>query len=84
MYDIYLTLRSVTRGQKGKGILDRAGIPNALLRAPRQIAEGGCGYALALRQRDRSRARELLALARLPVEGSFLRSPDGSFTRLQP
>jgi len=81
MYDFYLTLRSVTPAQKGREAMRRAGIPCALLRAPRAIAPGGCAYALALRSRDRDRALAALERAALRPEGLWLRSGSGSFER---
>lgn len=82
MYDCYLTVRSVTRGQKGKDALNRAGIRCSLLRAPREIAPGGCAYALALSERDGARARTLMDRAGIPFTGCWLQRPDGSFVRL--
>ncbi|MBR6119677.1 MAG: DUF3343 domain-containing protein [Oscillospiraceae bacterium] len=81
MYDLYLTLRSVTPGQKGREALRRAGISCELLRAPRAIAPEGCAYALALRSRDRDRALEVLERAALRPEGLWLRGGAGSFER---
>ena len=82
MYDLYLTLRSVTPAQRGRSVLERAGLACAMLRAPREIAPGGCAYALALRARDGRRAAELLDRADIAVEGRWLRRPEG-FVRLE-
>ena len=84
MYSLYLTLRSVTWGQKGKDALTQAGMRPRLLRAPREIAPGGCAYALALPERDAALARQILDRAGVRWVGSFLRRPDGSFVRLEP
>lgn len=84
MYDIYFTLRSVTRGQRGSEVLARAGIPRALIRAPREVAAGGCGYALTVRSRDSLRAWEALTRSGVPVEGTWRRLPGGGFERLTP
>lgn len=81
MYDWYYTLRSVTWGQKGRDALRRAGVRCALLRAPREIAPGGCAYALALHREDAGRAAAALARAEVRPEGSWSRLPDGSFGR---
>lgn len=83
MYDCYLTVRSVTWGQKGRDALDRAGLRCRLLRAPREIAPGGCAYALSLPQRDGIRAEAVLDRAGVPVAGSWIRRSDGSFARLE-
>ncbi len=81
MYDLYLTMRSVTPGQKGRDVLRRAGIRCELLRAPRSIADRGCAYALTLRERDGYRALPVLDRAGLRPEGIYRRSPNGSFER---
>ncbi|MBR7010437.1 MAG: DUF3343 domain-containing protein [Oscillospiraceae bacterium] len=84
MYDMYLTVRSVTRGQKGRDVLSRAGLRCALVRAPRAIAPGGCAYALALRRGDEARALRLLERAGVPVEGCWISGADGRFERVGP
>ena len=84
MYDLYLTVRSVTPAQKGRDALSRAGVRCRLLRAPRSIAPGGCAYALALNRREADRAAAGLAGAGVAVEGAWLRREDGSFVRLGP
>lgn len=81
MYELYMTLRSVTPGQKGRDALRRAGVGCELIRAPRDIAPGGCAYALALRDRDRDRALLTLDRAGLRPEGIYRRGADGSFER---
>ena len=83
MYDYYMTVRSVTWGQKGRETLQRAGIRCRLLRAPREIAPGGCAYALALRAYDEAQARALLDRASVRWVGSYYRHPDGSFERAE-
>ena len=82
MYDCYFTVRSVTWGQKGRDALDRAGLRCRLLRAPREIAPGGCAYAISLPERDGIRARAVLDRAGITVAGSWIRRADGSFARL--
>ena len=84
MYDFYITLRSVTMGQKGRDALNRAGLSCRLLRAPREIAPEGCAYALFLRRRDGDRARTILDQSGVRAAGCFLRRQDGSYVRLEP
>ena len=81
MFDLYMTVRSVTRGQKGSDALGRAGIGHRLLRAPRSIAPGGCAYALALARRDGTGAVGVLDRAGVTVEERWLREPGGAFRR---
>lgn len=84
MNDLYLTLRSVTPGQKGRDALQKAGIRCSLLRAPREIAPGGCAYALALREQDRSRAQMVLDRSGVRWVSCYRRRADGSFVRTDP
>ena len=84
MFDVFFTLRSVTRGQRGSEALRRAGVESRLLRAPREIAPEGCGYALAVRSRDWVRGLRVLEAAGLGTEGQFRRLRDGGFERLRP
>ncbi|MBO4212045.1 MAG: DUF3343 domain-containing protein [Oscillospiraceae bacterium] len=84
MYNVYLTLRSVTPGQKASVALRRVGLRHQLLRAPRAIAPGGCAYALALREGDLNRALRLLEQSNVTVQGIYLHLTDGSFERVEP
>lgn len=83
MFDLYLTVRSVTWGQKGRDALTQAGVRCSLLRAPRQIAPGGCAYALALPERDGFRAVTILERSGVRYVSVYQRRPDGSFVRLE-
>ena len=82
MQNIYLTVRSVTPGQKGREALERAGIRCRLRRAPGAIAPGGCAYALVLPAEAEPEALEIRERAGVRVEGRYLRDPEGSFRRL--
>ena len=73
MYDFYMTVRSVTWGQKGRDALTKAGLRCALLRA----------YALATRRRDAERAQTVLTQAGVGWQGCFLQRQDGSFMRME-
>ena len=81
MHDLYLTVRSVTPAQKGRDALLRAGLDCRMLRAPRQTAPKGCGYALALAVRDGAAALRVLDRAGVRVEGVWRRLPEGGFER---
>lgn len=82
MYDLYMTVRSVTPAQRGRAVLEQAGLRCVLLRAPREIAPGGCAYALALHSGQAERARALLRRAGVSWEGVWLQSREG-FERLE-
>ena len=54
--------RSVTYAQRMQKTLDRAGIRCQIFRAPRELIEAGCAYAVRIQSEDLSAA--LLALHR--------------------
>ena len=62
----YITLRSVTFAQRGRKLLEGAGIPCQMLRTPRWMEDRGCGYALKLRKQDCERAIALLDRGEIP------------------
>ena len=84
MYERYYLQRSVTRGQKAREALSRAGLKSRLLRAPRALSPGGCGYALAVPEAEASRAESLMEGAGVAPEAVYRRLSDGSFRRLGP
>lgn len=56
----FITVRSVTFGQRAERELRKGGFACTLQRTPRWMEEQGCGYCLRLRQQELVRARELL------------------------
>ena len=52
MYEIFLTLRSVTVAQRARDVCNRVGIRCVMQRSPRALATNGCAYALRLRLAD--------------------------------
>ena len=66
----YLILaRSVTQAQRMQRALDREGIASRVYRAPRDLTDLGCAYALRLAPRDLSRALVVLHRAGLdPIQ----------------
>lgn len=66
MKGYYITFRSVTYAQRGERVLREASIPCTLQRATRMMEERGCGYSLALGQRDVTRAVSVLRSHRIP------------------
>ena len=60
MWNCFITLRSVTYGQRGQRVLEQAGIRCTLQRTPRWMEQQGCGYYLKLRGEDCSRSIALL------------------------
>lgn len=59
--DYYLILaRSVTYAQRMQRVLERAGLRCQILRAPRDLTDMGCAYALRLAVADLSKALTML------------------------
>lgn len=83
MYDVYLIFRSVTHGQEGKAVLNRAGISSSLTRSPSKLSQNGCAYALRIRPGDWTEAGGLLRRAGRMPQAVWLRQADGSFGRLE-
>ncbi len=56
VYDF--SFRSLTAAQDGRSVLQNAGVFSQLARAPKQIAEQGCGYVLEVRRSGRRRCAD--------------------------
>ena len=54
-----ITFRSVTPAQRGENALRKEGIPCALQRTPKQLADQGCGYSIRVRHSHLQTATEL-------------------------
>ena len=63
MYEYYILVRSVTYAQKVSQLLDARGINNRIVRRPRGIQIGGCGYAVATKASPTGGASEPTALS---------------------
>ena len=57
VYDF--SFRSLTAAQDGRSVLQNAGVFSQLARAPKQIAEQGCGYVLEVDGPDGADAVEM-------------------------
>ena len=62
----FITVRSVTFGQRAENVLRKGGIFCSLQRTPRWMEEQGCGYCLRLRTDDIMPAVQLLRSAQVP------------------
>ena len=47
----FIHFRSLTYAQRGKRILERAGISGRIVRTPQSIARSGCGHSIKLSER---------------------------------
>ena len=72
-----ITFRSVTYGQQGQSVLQKAGIWGQLRRTPRWMEEQGCGYCLRVWSQDARRPVKLLEEARIPLRRVYLQREDG-------
>ncbi len=81
--DCLILLRSLTYAQRGRHVLERAGITAVLRRASAELTDRGCAYGLKLRA-DRLRGA-LAALEKAGVRHGqvFLREPDGSYREVR-
>ena len=55
----FITVRSVTFGQRAESFLRKNGIGVSLQRTPRSMAKQGCGYCLRVRYSDAPRCVQL-------------------------
>lgn len=82
MFDLYFVIRSVTYAQRGRDVLENAGIRCQLTRSPRSISPSGCAYALMTGRGNASAAMRTLAAAEIPFSGPFLRQRGGEFREM--
>lgn len=73
----FITVRSVTFGQRAESILRKNGVSCSLQRTPRWMEEQGCGYCLRLRTEDISPAVQLLHAAGIPFRRVYVQLWDG-------
>ena len=70
----FITVRSVTFGQRAESVLRKGGIPCTLQRTPRWMEEQGCGYCLRLRTADVKPAAQLLRSAQVPYQRVYVQN----------
>lgn len=75
----YVAFRSITWGQRGANILNKAGISTPLVRTPKNFNLEGCSYSLKINEAKLNRALELLNKSGLKYSRIFLVYADGSF-----
>ena len=73
----FITVRSVTFGQRAERVLRVGGLPCSLQRTPRWMEEQGCGYCLRLRTDDIMPAVRLLRGAQVPFRRVYVQGWDG-------
>lgn len=73
----FITVRSVTFGQRAERELRKGGVPCSLQRTPRWMEEQGCGYCLRLRTEDIFPAVRLLRAAQVPFRRVYVQMTTG-------
>ena len=82
-YDLILA-RSVTYAQRMQRALNRAGIRSQLFRAPRDLTDLGCAYAVQIQAADLSRALTALHRASLDPVQIFMTQQKGLYREVEP
>jgi len=77
MYYYAFTFRSLTHAQSGRNALDRSGVANWLVRAPKSLSDQGCGYLLEVRGQDGPYAASILRAWSAPFAHIYSFYPDG-------
>jgi len=73
----FITVRSVTFGQRAESVLRKGGISCSLQRTPRWMEEQGCGYCLRLCTEDIMPAVRLLRTGQVPFRRVYVQGRDG-------
>ena len=76
MLTFFITVRSVTFGQRAERVLRKGGISCSLQRTPRWMEEQGCGYCLRLRTADILPAVQLLRAGQVPFRRVYVQGHD--------
>ena len=79
----FITVRSITFGQRGESVLRKGGMNCSLQRTPAWMEEQGCGYCLRLRTDDIMPAVGLLRGAQVPFRRVYVQSWGGEVEEVQ-
>ena len=79
----FITVRSVTYGQRAESVLRKGSIPCSLQRTPKWMEEQGCGYCLRLRTEDITPAVRLLRSAQVPFRRVYVQQADGEVVEVR-
>ena len=77
MLTYFITVRSITFGQRAESILRKCGVSCSLQRTPKWMEEQGCGYCIRLRTRDIMPAITLLRAKQVPFRRVYVMGEDG-------
>ena len=79
----FITVRSVTYGQRAESVLRKGGLLCSLQRTPRWMEEQGCGYCLRLRTEDIMPAVRLLRASQVPFRRVYVQGRSGEIEEVQ-
>ena len=77
MHVYFITVRSVTFGQRAESVLRKGGFFCSLQRTPKWMEEQGCGYCLRLRTDDILPAVRLLRGEQVPFRRVYVQTQEG-------
>ena len=79
MVDCYIAARSVTYAQKLIRILGERGIRARMTKSPKEIASGGCGHAVLVKNGDPAFLRAVIDETGMPAFRIFLTTDRENF-----
>ncbi len=77
MLTFFITVRSITFGQRAESVLRKNGVSCSLQRTPKWMEEQGCGYCIRLRTHDIMPAVTLLRTGQVPFRRVYVQGKDG-------
>lgn len=69
--------KSLTYAQRSARVLERRGIGAVVMRSPRELSSGGCGYCVRVAGKHYAQAWDILRAAALEPGRVFRAEPDG-------
>lgn len=83
MLTFFITVRSVTFGQRAESVLRKGGISCSLQRTPKWMEEQGCGYCLRLRTADIMPAVRLLRAGQVSFRRVYVQNENGDVVEVR-
>ena len=80
---VIFLFRSITYAQRGLRVLQQAGVPASIVKAPMGASPRGCSQGLRISGRFLADAVLTLRNAGISWESAILLRPDGSFTEAE-
>lgn len=69
--------KSLTYAQRSARVLERRGVGAFLMRSPRELSSGGCGYCVRVSEKHFAQAVDILRASSLEPIRIFRVNPDG-------